>query len=466
MDDYARVAHLAVDLVAGYVADSRAGIGPATALPDPDELAEKLEVGRWIREGGMDAGAFADWLPRYFEATVRLHHPGSMAHQVAAPSAGAALADLVHGATNNPMGLYEMGAAGATIEREVVRWMLGKVGFDGDSGGGVLTHGGSIANLTALLAARARVAPDAWRAGVPADLALLAPRSVHYSITRAAAILGLGEEAVIELEVDELERVRPDGLTAALARCAAAGRRPLAVVATAPATSTGLHDNLRSIAAFCAENEIWLHVDAAHGGSALLSERHRGLLAGIELADSVVWDAHKMLRTSALCAAVLLRRGSELPGAFQQHGDYIFDGRESIGFDLVDRALETTKATLGLKLFLSLAWSGERGLGEYVASRYELTRAFHEALSREPGITCPYVPESNILCFRVDGHDQLELRDRILADGRFHVSSTTIAGERYLRLVVIAADTSEDTIDELLGYSRAIMAAAARSRST
>ena len=191
----------------------------------------------------MDADALAAWLPRYFEATVRLHHPGSMAHQVATPSTGAALADLVHGATNNPMAKYEMGAAGATIEREVVRWMLRRVGFAGDAGG-VLTHGGSIANLTALLAARARIAPDAWRAGVPGDLALLAPRSVHYSITRAAAILGLGEQAVIELEVDELERIRPDRLSAALERCTAAGRRPLALVATAPATSTGLHDHL------------------------------------------------------------------------------------------------------------------------------------------------------------------------------------------------------------------------------
>jgi L-2,4-diaminobutyrate decarboxylase len=456
MDDYADAAHLAVDLLAGYVSDARAGLGPVTSEPDPDVLARELELGRWIREGGMDADAFAEWLPRYLNATVRLHHPGSLAHQVATPSTGAALADVVHGATNNPMAKYEMGAAGATIEREVVRWMLEKVGFERDAGGGVLTHGGSIANLTALLVARAHVAPDAWRAGVPADLALLAPRSVHYSITRAAAILGLGEQAVIELEVDELERIRPDRLTAALERCVALGRRPLALVATAPATSTGLHDDLRAIGAFCAEHGVWLHVDAAHGGSALLSPRDRGLLSGIELADSVIWDAHKMLRTSALCASVLVKRGSDLPAAFTQHGDYVFDGRDAVGFDLIDRALETTKSTLGLKLFLSLAWAGDRGLGEYVASRYELTRRFHQALSREPGIICPYEPESNILCFRVTGDDQLELRDRILADGRLHISSTTIAGERYLRLVVTAPETNEETIDQLLNTLRIV----------
>jgi L-2,4-diaminobutyrate decarboxylase len=456
VDDYVSTAQAAVEVLAQYVGDARAGVGPVTNQPDPDALASQLELARWIREGGMDSEAFADWLQRYLGASVKLHHPGSMAHQVATPSVGAAIADLVHGVANNPMAIYEMGAGGAVVEREVVSWMLAQVGFDATAGGGVLTHGGSIANLTALLAARARVAPDAWVAGVPGDLALLAPRSVHYSVTRAAAILGLGELGVIALDVDELERIRPERLEAGLARCAQAGRRPLALVATAPATSTGLHDDLRAVGEFCAEHGIWLHADAAHGGSALVSARHRDLLAGIDRADSVVWDAHKMLRTSALCAAVLVRRGGDLPGAFRQKGDYLFDDREAIGFDVVDRALETTKAALGLKLFLSLAWLGERGLGEYVASRYELTRRFHEALSLEAGIACPYAPESNILCFRVEGLDQLDLRAQINDDGRFHLSSTTIAGERYLRLVVSSPDTDEGTIDDLLRTLRAM----------
>ena len=158
--------------------------------------------------------------------------------------------------------------------------------------------------------------------------------SVHYSVRRAAAILGLGEDAVVELDVDGHERIRPDRLAAGLDRCAAAGRRPIALVAVAPATSTGLHDDLNAIGVFCTDHGIWLHVDAAHGGSALLSEQYRHLLAGIELADSVVWDAHKMLRTSGLCAAVLVRRGPDLPAAFQQRGDYVFDDRDPVGFDL------------------------------------------------------------------------------------------------------------------------------------
>jgi L-2,4-diaminobutyrate decarboxylase len=460
MDDYADAAHTAVELLADHVAEARTGFGPVNVRPEPDALADELELSRWIEQGGMDATALEDWLPRYLDATVRLHHPGSMAHQVAVPSTGAAVADLIHGATNNPSSIYEMGAAGATIERAVVRWMLDTVGFGPDSSG-VLTHGGSLANLTALLAARARVAPDAWRSGSPGDLALLAPASAHYSVRRAAAILGLGEDAVLELELDELERIRPERLGDALERCRSAGRRPLALVATACATSTGLFDDLRSIGAFCNEHGIWLHVDAAHGASALLSERHRDLLDGIELGDSVIWDAHKLLRTSGLCAGVLVRRGEELPAAFRQSGDYLFNDNESVGFDLLDRVLETTKTTMGLKLFLSLAWAGERGLGEYVASRFDAARRFHDLLEREPDVICPFVPESNILCFRIGDGDQLALRDRALAEGRLHFGSTTVNGERYLRLVVTAPDTGEETLRELLAALRATPQAAA-----
>jgi L-2,4-diaminobutyrate decarboxylase len=450
MDDYATTAHRTVDLLADYVGTSRAGEQPVTAEPDPDELAADLETNRWIRDGGMTEETFIDWLLRYLAATVRLHHPGSMQHQVGVPGTGSALADLIHGVTNNPMAKYDMGAAGATLEREVVCWMLRQVGFKAETAGGVLTHGGSLANLTALLAARAHVDPGAWSHGVQGDLALLAPPSVHYSIRRAAAILGLGEDAVIELEVDDLERVRVDCLDAALKACRSAGRRPLALVAAAPATSTGLHDDLRSIGAFCNEHGIWFHADAAHGASALLSDKYRTLLDGIELADSVVWDAHKLLRTSGLCAAVLVRRSADLPNAFRQHGDYIFGQGESVGFDVVDRAIECTKTTLGLKLFLSVAWYGERGLGDYVTSRYDVAQDFHETLARQRSVECPYRPESNILCFRVDGVDQLEIRRRLLNGKRLHVGTTTIKGKQHLRLVVMSPQTDAATLDELV----------------
>ena len=123
---------------------------------------------------------------------------------------------------------------------------------------------------------------------------------------------------------------------------------------------------------------------------------------------------------------------------------------DSVGFDHVDRAVESTKTTLGLKLFLSLAWHGERGPGDYVVSRYDLTRRFYEGLSNQPGISCPYEPESNILCFRVEEADQLSIRDRLLADERLHIGTTTLNGKRHLRLVLMSPHTDAATLDDLL----------------
>jgi L-2,4-diaminobutyrate decarboxylase len=451
--EYEQAAHTAIEQLATYVDSSQRGTRPAIVQPSIENNIDALGLRSLIRGGGLDSERFSDFLATYLERTTGLHHPGSLAHQVACPDIPAAMADLIHGTINNPAAIYEMGAVGATVELVVLEWMLEKVGWSPDTSAGVLTHGGSLANLTALLAARARVAPDAWEHGTPPDLAVLAPPSVHYSVRRAVAILGLGENAICQLEVDELERIRVDRLEDALERMHADGRRPMALVAASCATATGLHDDLHGIADFCERHGIWLHTDAAHGASALLSPKHRDLLEGIERSDSLIWDAHKMLRTSSLCAAVLTRNGADLMQAFHQKASYLFyDDQESQGIDFAGRAFECTKGGIGLKLFLNLAWRGEQGLGDYVGDCYDKTLRFHELIGARPGFECPYRPESNILCFRYgnSGDRQVAIREHLIAQGQFHLSSAEIAGERYLRIVPTAPATDEETIERLL----------------
>jgi L-2,4-diaminobutyrate decarboxylase len=450
--EYERTAAQAIAAVARYVDRSQAGDGPAVSAPPIDELIDELDLRRLIREGGLDVHRFAPWLETVLERSTRLHHPGELAHQVASPDVPAALADLVHGAINQPMAIYEMGAAASAMEAAVVEWMTERIGW-GAGAGGVLTHGGSLANLTALLAARAAVAPSAWSDGVDGSLAVLAPPSAHYSVKRSVAMLGLGERAVVPLEVDEHERIVPGSLAAAAERVEAAGRRPMALVAAACATSTGLHDDLEAVGRFCRERGIWFHVDAAHGASALLSPGHRHLLRGIDQADSAVWDAHKMLRTSSVCAAVLVRDAPRLEAAFRQQASYlIYEDAQAAGPDLLGRQVECTKSPLGLKIFLNLAFRGERGLGEYVAEQYDKTLRFWELISARDRFECLCRPESNILCFRYGGDDalQVELRERLLTEGRFHLSSTEVSGVRWLRMSVMAPASSEETIEELL----------------
>jgi L-2,4-diaminobutyrate decarboxylase len=157
---------------------------------------------------------------------------------------------------------------------------------------------------------------------------------------------------------------------------------------------------------------------------------------------------------------VLVRRRECIRAAFQQQAAYLdFDNPE--GVDVIDRQVECTKAELGLKVFLNLAWRGEHGLAAYVDEQYAKTLRFWELVRGRPRFDAPYRPESNILCFRLgeEGDEQLAIREALLAEGDFHLSSTEIAGRRYLRVVVMAPATGEETFERLLGR---IEAAAAR----
>lgn len=440
VEAFTKAAAVTVSELAAYVEESQRGQVPVVRQRPPAEIAGRLRLAELIREGGLSTETYQDFLHAFLSEGTRLHHPAYLAHQVASPDFPAALADFIHGATNNPMAIYEMGAAAATVEFEVIRWMLEKAGFP--RGAGVLTHGGSLANLTALLAARAHAAPEAWANGTPDDLVILAPPSAHYSVSRAASIMGLGQKAVVELPTDELGRLAVTRFPEI------SGKRPIALVASACATGTGLHDDLRAVGQWCRDRDIWFHVDGAHGASALLSPAHRHLLDGVELADSLIWDAHKMLRTSSLAAAVLVRREGALDAAFQQDASYIFYGDQ--GFDLIGRTVECTKAELGLKIFLNLAWRGERGLGDFVAGRYAAAHRFWELARRRPGFALPYEPESNIVCFRYGTADPAGIRERMMADGTFYLTSTILNGVRHLRVTVMNPATDDSHLERLL----------------
>ena len=453
---------------------------PVVSQPPIEQLVRDLDLEGHVRRGGLTGRPLAKFIERYLASSTRLHHPGYMAHQVAVPHPSGSIAAMVDGFTNNAMAIYEMGPAAAAVELWVLNWMIGKVGWNtmpyprdsasassgGPHAGGVLTHGGSLANLTALLAARSRVAPDAWERGVPGDLALLVPAESHYSVSRAAGILGLGSSAVVALDTDVNGRIVPDRIRPRLRAVKESGRRPMALVANACSTALGLYDRLREIGAVCREEGVWLHVDGAHGGSALLSARTRGLLDGVELADSMVWDAHKLMRTPTLCAAVLLRDGRDLDAAFRQEASYLFHDKAQPGVDFIHRTVECTKAGLGLRFFAVLAALGEEGLAKYVERQTDLAREAHAWISGLPGFECAAAPESNILCFRAAAPDavQIAARDALIAEGSFHLSTAEVHGRRWLRAAFMNPHTTMEDVSRMIERVRAVMESPPRPR--
>lgn len=420
-------------------------------LRGPEDLTEVMDLRRWMAEGSMDETAFEAFLEQYLDFTTCLHHPGYIGHQVAPPMSGASIADAVNGVTNNGMAVHEMGPPAVALELEVLRWMCEHIGLP-EGSGGVLTHGGSLANLTALLAARAAIAPDAWMDGVPKDLVLVAPDTSHYSVARSAGILGLGARAVRPVATNADGTMIPASLVEVLDACAASGERVMAVVANACNTTTGAIDDLEALGRICNEREVWFHVDGAHGASALLSPTHRGALRGIARADSVIWDAHKMLHTSALCAAVLVRRECALAAAFHQDASYLGNADRNKGPDLFHRAIECTKVPLGLKVFLNLALHGEQAMAARLDHVYTQTKVAAQVF-RDAGFEVPFEPETNILLFRVDGAEieQAALRERLMEDGRFYITAAKHRGRDYLRLTVMQPGTSKSDLEDLAG---------------
>lgn len=361
------------------------------------------------------------------------------------------------------MAIYEMGPAAATIEYCVIDWMLGLVGrpaqrspddsfersttrgrridsrrFVGKSHGAAGGAGGSLPRSVGRGCGTGSRGPYAG--------------SISLFNQSGGPIIGLGRRAVRHIPVDAREVLRPDALPGLYRQVRDEGLRMMAVVANACATSTGLYDPLEEAGRFCRESGLWFHVDGAHGASALVSARERWRLRGVELAASLVWDAHKMLRTSGLATAVLFRDERALGRAFQEEASYLFYGENAYGIDLIHRTVECTKAALGLKVFFSLATLGQDGLARYIESQYDRTRRFAELIRRRPGFECPFDPQSNVLCFRYGASNaqQIAIRDRLLRDGRYHISSTEVNGERYLRLAVMSPATGDENIEGLL----------------
>jgi L-2,4-diaminobutyrate decarboxylase len=445
---------------------SLSGEHPVIHQPPMRSLIADMELPSLLRDGGLSGERLTQFVETYLSGLTRIYHPANIAHQQAVPHHMAAVAGLIDNFVSSDGSIYELGPSSVSIEYFLINWLLEKVGWEPAPlnpqdltegipqgtvhGGGILANGGSIANLTALIAARTKIAPQVWQEGNPADLALLAPPESHYSIARAAGIMGLGNQAVYPLETDSTGLIIPDRLPEVQARAEADGKQIVALVATAGTTAVGLYDPLQEIGEFCQEQDLWFHVDGAHGGPALLTNRYRHLMRGIELADSFIINMHKLMRVTAYCTALLVRDSQTLDQAFTQEASYLFHDKEQPGYDFIHRTIECTKPVLGLKFFLVLAAMGERGMAEYIEHQFDLTAEVYEYFQSLPDLSCPVEPQCNILCFRVErvGDGHLALRDKILARGNYYISSTSIAGQRYLRLTLTNPAT---TMDEIRG---------------
>ena len=453
--------HRLIDGLTEHLIRARAREGRAISAVPPQQLLEEIPAELPVDGGG-------DLVERLLEVARRstsVHHPGYVGHQVSTPLPQAALAELTGALVNNGMAVYEMGQVHTVMERHVIEWMCSVLGF-GAGAGGVLTHGGSLGNLTALLAARqAKAGHDIWSEGASEPLALLVSDQAHYCVDRAARIMGWGAGGAVAVPTDDRFRLRIDALGECLRRARSQGRRVLAVVASSCSTASGSFDPLEEIADFCAANDLWLHVDGAHGASFALSDRTADRLRGIERADSVVWDLHKLMALPSLNTAVLFREGQRSYEAFAQEASYLFDDVEPSEewFNVGRRTMECTKRALSVTAYTMLETYGTAHFGRHVERLLDLTQHLTGLVEAAPDFELAVEPEANILCFRhvpaatSGGLDELQarIRRRVLDGGRYYLVQARLRGALWLRTTLMNPHTTEADLAGLLDEIRA-----------
>ncbi|MFJ5921626.1 pyridoxal phosphate-dependent decarboxylase family protein [Kitasatospora sp. NPDC092948] len=431
----------------------------------PVVAGEPEAVGELVRETlerAQGAGALGQLVELLAHGAADPADPACAAHLHCPPLAVAVAADLAVSALNPSQDSWDQAPAATALESELLAELARLVGFRPDRAAGVLTTGGTESNLMGLMLARdQRLGPDVELNGIPGNVRprILASEVAHFSVQRAAALLGLGERAVRAVPVDRQLRMEPAALADAFAEADWEGATPIAVVATAGTTDTGAVDPLRQIADLAARHGAWLHVDAAYGGGALFSDRLAPLLDGLDRADSVSLDLHK-LGWQPAAAGVFLARDARTYASLARRAVYLnpADDEEAGYPSLLGQSLRTTRRPDAFKLAVTLRSLGRDGLGALVDRCHDLARRAAEVVRTTPELELHCDPVLTTVVFRYTAEDSdhvnAELRRRLLRTGRAVVGRTELPGSGpgrvRLKLTLLNPHTTEREVESLL----------------
>jgi L-2,4-diaminobutyrate decarboxylase len=458
-DEFRKEGHLLVDTLSDYLKEALSGSDmPVLPWHEPDKLADFFS----FESGGGSKEPFNLYIKRIIENSIHIHHPHYVGHQVTSPLPITVLAQFCTTLLNNGAAIYEMGPVNMAMERNVIDkfgLLIGyRPGYDG-----IFTHGGTAGNLTGMLAARqAKTDYNIWEEGVNSDCrpGYMMSEQSHYSIGRNVKIMGLGEESIVKVPFDSYYRMRTDLLEEYRNRAEDTGIRIISVAANSCSTATGSYDDLEAIADFCEKYGLWMHVDGAHGMGVVFSDKYKKLVKGIDRADSVVIDFHKMLLVPALNTLVMFRKGERSFETFAQKASYLFQkSQNNVWYNSAIRTIECTKSALGIIAYTAIKYYGEQYYMEYIESRYDLATEFAGIIKTMNHFELAAEPESNIVCFRyaAQGYNDVtlnkinaEIRDKIIKEGSFYVVQTELDGKIWIRLTLINPVTSLSDLKNLL----------------
>lgn len=427
---------------------------PATNTP-LKELAARVEALELDVPGVGGHQMLAEVEELFLSEAVWFHAPGYLAHLNCPVDLNAVAAEAVLAAVNPSVDTYDQSRIGTLIERRLISWAGGRIGFP--QGDGIFTSGGTQSNLQALFLAReAALTGTAGpsRSVRQQQLVVLAGAESHFSIAKSALLLGLPDDAVVTVPADSSGRMDPQQLRRTLDEVAEQGRVPLAVVATAGTTDRGVVDPLDRIAEVCRSRGIWMHVDAAYGCGLLVSEQHRHLLDGIEQARSVTLDFHKTFFQPVSSSALVLRDAADF-GRGAWHADYL-NPADSAEPNQVDRSLQTTRRFDALKLLATLRGTGVQAVGRAVDAVIELASRVHDVVAGDDELQLVTSTDLSTVLFRwqppgVSDQDADALvglvRQVLQESGRVMIAKTVIGSRPCMKLTLL---NPELTVEEVV----------------
>jgi aromatic-L-amino-acid decarboxylase len=453
-----RMGRQVADLVAAHLATLRDQ--PTQRFLTPTETARLAAAPS--PELGTDFDTLLGTLEReILPYHTREPHPGFVAYVQSCASFPGVLGDWIASGFNFFAGFWAVSPGPTVLEVAVLDWFRCWLGMPAGTGG-LLTTGGSAATFTAVVAARHAVVGDE-PARILKCLLYCSPQA-HSSVVRAAWMAGLPRDHVREIPADDEFRIRPDALAAMLRDDRARGFLPMMVIASAGTTNTGAVDPLHALADLCAAEQVWLHVDAAYGGFAVLTPGGRVALAGIERADSVTLDPHKWLFVPFECGCLLARNPARLSAAFRIVPDYLKDVEHSEAvpgeINFSDYGEQLTRYARAIKVWLAVSYYGTRAIGEAIAEGIRRAEEAEQLVRESAELEVLSRARLGIFCFRahprgVDDPAALDalnerINQRVNARARFFISSTRIRGAFSLRICTPGFRTTAEDIRGLM----------------
>lgn len=393
-----------------------------------------------------------EMLQDIYASTLLAQHPRSFSCIPSTASLLSWMGDVMTSAYNPHASCQVNAPSAALIEKKLIRWMCGLAGYPGESGG-LFVSGGSIANLTALTAARdAKLTYEERK-----DAVIYVSEQTHSSIAKALYIIGFCKAQIHTIPTDSSFRMDLSALQAAVANDAKHGKKPFAVIASAGTTNTGSIDPIADIASLCHKHDIWLHVDGAFGASALLSKQQRKKLSGIELSDSLSWDAHKWMLQTYSCSVVLIRNQENLVRSFAAHPEYLKDAESTEGStEFWDLGPELTRPARSLKLWLTLQAMGSEKMGHVIDHGCAMAKLAEKIIRKNSGWEIISPAQLGVVNFRyVPGQAMAEsdlnqlnqdISRKMNESGFAQVFTTQLLGKTVLRMCTINPETTKQDI--------------------